>query len=403
MALTGLRGLAGVADIYQQEQQKQRKAAFQKGYADAYASGDREKMRNLVTEFPEEFEEVRKGMGYVDDAQRDDFGNLALRAQVASSLGPGAFGKFMIDNEKEMRRLGVPPEIIADMHVNDPQGFQQFAGNMALFSLGHEKYFDIKDKMEGRNLERRGQDITMRGQTLSHNAMMAQLNHDKFINKKSLAEIQRAGGLNEMDVHTLNSQIASTGFDPLTGKSATGARMGQARKWLEGNDAFNEALITGERGIEKIDKILDQPELDGVGKFSGRMPDIATSEDGLSNRNIIEELKSSAFVQNVQTLRGMGALSNAEGQKLENLIARLDITQPEAVVRKQLAEIREQYAVLQAVAEKESESMGYKSSGYDTYVLERAARRAERQPQGTAKVGQQQTTTGSNFSSLWGD
>nr|DAN88410.1 MAG TPA: DNA/protein translocase of phage P22 injectosome [Caudoviricetes sp.] len=403
VALTGLRGLAGVADIYQQEQQKQRKAAFQKGYADAYASGDREKMRNLVTEFPEEFEEVRKGMGYVDDAQRDDFGNLALRAQVASSLGPGAFGKFMIDNEKEMRRLGVPPEIIADMHVNDPQGFQQFAGNMALFSLGHEKYFDIKDKMEGRNLERRGQDITMRGQTLSHNAMMAQLNHDKFINKKSLAEIQRAGGLNEMDVHTLNSQIASTGFDPLTGKSATGARMGQARKWLEGNDAFNEALITGERGIEKIDKILDQPELDGVGKFSGRMPDIATSEDGLSNRNIIEELKSSAFVQNVQTLRGMGALSNAEGQKLENLIARLDITQPEAVVRKQLAEIREQYAVLQAVAEKESESMGYKSSGYDTYVLERAARRAERQPQGTAKVGQQQTTTGSNFSSLWGD
>lgn len=403
VALTGLRGLAGVADIYQQEQQKQRKAAFQKGYADAYASGDREQMRNLVTEFPEEFEEVRKGMGYVDDAQRDDFGNLALRAQVASSLGPGAFGKFMMDNEKEMRRLGVPPEIIADMHVNDPQGFQQFAGNMALFSLGHEKYFDIKDKMEGRNLERRGQDITMRGQTLSHNAMMAQLNHDKFINKKSLAEIQRAGGLNEMDVHTLNSQIASTGFDPLTGKSATGARMGQARKWLEGNDAFNEALITGERGIEKIDKILDQPELDGVGKFSGRMPDIATSEDGLSNRNIIEELKSSAFVQNVQTLRGMGALSNAEGQKLENLIARLDITQPEAVVRKQLAEIREQYAVLQAVAEKESESMGYKSSGYDTYVLERAARRAERQPQGTAKVGQQQTTTGSNFSSLWGD
>ncbi|EFJ1890680.1 acyltransferase [Escherichia coli] len=154
VALTGLRGLAGVADIYQQEQQKQRKAAFQKGYADAYASGDREKMRNLVTEFPDEFEEVRKGMGYIDDAQRDDFGNLALKAQVASSLGAGAFGRFMMDNEKEMRRLGVPPEVIADMHFNDPQGFQQFAGNMALFSLGHEKYFDIKDQMEGWDIER---------------------------------------------------------------------------------------------------------------------------------------------------------------------------------------------------------------------------------------------------------
>ncbi|HBB3170060.1 TPA: DNA transfer protein, partial [Escherichia coli] len=170
---------------YKQQQQQERKAAFQKGYADAYASGDREKMRNLITAFPEEFEEVRKGMGYVDDAQRDDFGNLALKAQVASSLGPGAFGRFMMDNEKEMRRLGIPPETIAEMQVNDPQGFQHFAGNLALFSLGHEKYFDIKDQMEGRDIERdklaetirsnqagealtaRGQNITMRGQDLA--------------------------------------------------------------------------------------------------------------------------------------------------------------------------------------------------------------------------------------------
>ncbi len=185
VALTGLRGLAGVADIYKQQQQQERKAAFQKGYADAYASGDREQMRNLITAFPEEFEEVRKGMSYVDDAQRDDYGNLALKAQVASSLGPGAFGRFMMDNEQEMRRLGIPPETIAEMQVNDPQGFQHFAGNLALFSLGHEKYFDIKDRMEGRDIERgelaetirsnqagealtaRGQNITMRGQDLA--------------------------------------------------------------------------------------------------------------------------------------------------------------------------------------------------------------------------------------------
>lgn len=154
VGLTALRGLAGVADIYKQQQQQERKAAFQKGYADAYASGDREQMRNLITAFPEEFEEVRKGMSYVDDAQRDDYGNLALKAQVASSLGPGAFGRFMMDNEQEMRRLGIPPETIAEMQVNDPQGFQHFAGNLALFSLGHEKYFDIKDRMEGRDIER---------------------------------------------------------------------------------------------------------------------------------------------------------------------------------------------------------------------------------------------------------
>lgn len=183
VGLTALRGLAGVADIYKQQQQQERKAAFQKGYADAYASGDREQMRNLITAFPEEFEEVRKGMGYVDDAQRNDFGNLALKAQVASSLGPGAFGRFMMDNEKEMRRLGIPPETIAEMQVNDPQGFQHFAGNLALFSLGHEKYFDIKDQMEGRDIERgklaetirsnqAGEALQARGQNLSYQSAM---------------------------------------------------------------------------------------------------------------------------------------------------------------------------------------------------------------------------------------
>lgn len=209
VALTGLRGLAGVADIYKQ----QRKAAFQKGYADAYASGDREQMRNLITAFPEEFEEVRKGMGYVDDAQRNDFGNLALKAQVASSLGPGAFGRFMMDSEKEMRRLGIPPETIAEMQVNDPQGFQHFAGNLALFSLGHEKYFDIKDRMEGRRLEgernqltARGQDITMRGQDLS--AATARRGQDLAMQRASM---KGAVGNNERTVQLADGRTVTVG------------------------------------------------------------------------------------------------------------------------------------------------------------------------------------------------
>lgn len=213
VALTGLRGLAGVADIYKQQQQQERKAAFQKGYADAYASGDREQMRNLITAFPEEFEEVRKGMGYVDDAQRDDYGNLALKAQVASSLGPGAFGRFMMDNEQEMRRLGIPPETIAEMQVNDPQGFQHFAGNLALFSLGHEKYFDIKDRMEGRRLEgernqltARGQDITMRGQDLS--AATARRGQDLAMQRASM---KGAVGNNERTVQLADGRTVTVG------------------------------------------------------------------------------------------------------------------------------------------------------------------------------------------------
>ncbi|EFK2135437.1 phage DNA ejection protein [Escherichia coli] len=222
VGLTALRGLAGVADIYKQQQQQERKAAFQKGYADAYASGDREQMRNLITAFPEEFEEVRKGMGYVDDAQRNDFGNLALKAQVASSLGPGAFGRFMMDNEKEMRRLGIPPETIAEMQVNDPQGFQHFAGNLALFSLGHEKYFDIKDQMEGRRLEQGRLDESIRQADMENargwaniqnaqldRAQRAQMHSDEMGLK--LMELGQKGKPSADLIKGLNSDITNFG------------------------------------------------------------------------------------------------------------------------------------------------------------------------------------------------
>ncbi|KQI87502.1 phage DNA ejection protein [Escherichia coli] len=222
VGLTALRGLAGVADIYKQQQQQERKAAFQKGYADAYASGDREQMRNLITAFPEEFEEVRKGMGYVDDAQRNDFGNLALKAQVASSLGPGAFGRFMMDSEKEMRRLGIPPETIAEMQVNDPQGFQHFAGNLALFSLGHEKYFDIKDQMEGRRLEQGRLDESIRQADMENargwaniqnaqldRAQRAQMHSDEMGLK--LMELGQKGKPSADLIKGLNSDITNFG------------------------------------------------------------------------------------------------------------------------------------------------------------------------------------------------
>ncbi|ENF6506557.1 phage DNA ejection protein, partial [Escherichia coli] len=257
-------------------------------------------------------------------------------------------------------------------------------------ALGPIDYFNVQDKMVGRQLEKGRLDESIRqadmqnattrqGQQLSYGAQMARLNHDKYVYRQSQAALKKYGDVQDMDTLSLNSQIASTGIDPLTGKPATGARMGQARKWLEGNNGYNEALITGERGIEKIDSVLDKQELEGIGRYAGRMPDATTSEEGLANRNAIEELKSGAFVQNVQMLRGMGSLSNAEGSKLENLIARLDVTQPEDVLRKQLKEIRSQYSVLQKVAGREAESMGYSSQGYDTYVSERQAQKDQPQ------------------------
>ncbi len=398
VGLTALQGLSGIAGVFQQEKQARRQKEFQQAYANAYASGDRGALRQLATQYPDQIESVRKGMGFIDEDQRNSIGTLAAGARLAAS-SPEAMQSWLQNNANELARVGVDPNNVAQMYQQNPSGFGEFVDHLGMAALGPIDYFNVQDKMAGRQQEQqrinetiRNNDMTnaraIRGQDLSYKAQMARLNHDKYVFKQSQAALERAGQLQDMDVLSLNSQIAATGIDPLTGKAATSARMSQAKRWLDGNNNYNNALITGERGIEKIDSLLGKKELEGIGRFEGRNIDGFTSAEGLANRNAIEELKSGAFVQNVQTMRGMGSLSNAEGQKLENLIAKLDITQPEEVVRKQLSEIRSQYSVFQKVAAREAESMGYSSSGYDTYVSER-------------KSGSDSNKSG--FSSLWGD
>ncbi|WP_097308313.1 phage DNA ejection protein [Escherichia coli] len=222
VGLMALQGLRGVAEINQQARQQQRKAEFQKAYAGAFESGDRNKMRSLISEYPEEFESVQKGMGFIDDDQRNSIGHLATSAQIASSLGTGAFGKFIADNEDEMRRLGISPESVAEMHVNDPQEFQRLAGSMALFSLGHEKYFDIKDRMEGRRLEQGRLDESMRQADMENargwaniqnaqldRAQRAQIHSDEMGLK--LMELGQKGKPSADLIKGLNSDITNFG------------------------------------------------------------------------------------------------------------------------------------------------------------------------------------------------
>lgn len=361
VGLTALRGLAGVADIYKQDQQQKAINAFNKVHADAWASGDPSGLFKFAKENPAFVAQAQQAFSGLNEQQRNDMGDLAMRANVALSQGPEAYSKFITDNKDRLNRVGANADWMIQTGIQNPEQLSHMLTTMSLGALGPEKAFAVQDKMVGRQQEQqrinetiRNNDMTnaraIRGQDLSYKAQMARLNHDKYVFKQSQAALERAGQLQDMDVLSLNSQIAATGIDPLTGKAATSARMSQAKRWLDGNNNYNNALITGERGIEKIDSLLGKKELEGIGRFEGRNIDGFTSAEGLANRNAIEELKSGAFVQNVQIMRGMGSLSNAEGQKLENLIAKLDITQPEEVVRKQLSEIRSQYSVFQKVA-----------------------------------------------------
>ncbi|MED9655250.1 phage DNA ejection protein [Escherichia coli] len=184
VGLTALQGLSGIAGVFQQEKQAQRQKEFQQAYANAYASGDRGALRQLATQYPDQIESVRKGMGFIDEDQRNTIGTLAAGARLASS-SPEAMQSWLQNNAKELTRVGVDPNNVAQMYQQNPSGFGEFVDHLGMAALGPIDYFNVQDKMAGREIDRgrlaetirsnqagealtaRGQNITMRGQDLS--------------------------------------------------------------------------------------------------------------------------------------------------------------------------------------------------------------------------------------------
>ena len=182
VGLTALQGLSGIAGVLQQEKQAQRQKEFQQAYANAYASGDRGALRQLATQYPDQIESVRKGMGFIDEDQRNSIGTLAAGARLASS-SPEAMQSWLQNNAKELARVGVDPNNVAQMYQQNPSGFGEFVDHLGMAALGPIDYFNVQDKMAGREIDRgrlaetirsnqAGEALQARGQNLSYQSAM---------------------------------------------------------------------------------------------------------------------------------------------------------------------------------------------------------------------------------------
>lgn len=182
VGLTALQGLSGIAGVFQQEKQAQRQKEFQQAYANAYASGDRGALRQLATQYPDQIESVRKGMGFIDEDQRNSIGTLASGARLAAS-SPEAMQSWLQNNAKELARVGVDPNNVAQMYQQNPSGFGEFVDHLGMAALGPIDYFNVQDKMAGREIDRgrlaetirsnqAGEALQARGQNLSYQSAM---------------------------------------------------------------------------------------------------------------------------------------------------------------------------------------------------------------------------------------
>ncbi|EGI9589064.1 acyltransferase [Escherichia coli] len=383
VGLTALQGLSGIAGVFQQEKQAQRQKEFQQAYANAYASGDRGALRQLATQYPDQIESVRKGMGFIDEDQRNSIGTLAAGARLASS-SPETMQTWLQNNAKELTRVGVDPNNVAQMYQQNPSGFGEFVDHLGMAALGPIDYFNVQDKMAGREIDRgrlaetirsnqagealtaRGQDIQIRGQNISaQNAALSR-------------EIQRA----ELQEKALDRQIARESnqlkLEELKQKQADVRQKADIAR-ADRQAAAQGAVDTFSTALDSLNEIEQSPGLSKAVGIRSAFPTVPGS-DAANFEARLDTFKAQTFLPMVQSLKGMGALSDAEGKKLSDAVGALSPKMSEKAFRDSIGKIRNQLESKLSTVKKQFD--------YQEPVQNTPG---------------QQSTTGSNFSSLWGD
>ncbi|MEF5044194.1 DNA transfer protein [Escherichia coli] len=329
VGLTALRGLAGVADIYNQEQQQKAISAFNKVHADAWASGDPSGLFKFAQENPAFVAQAQQAFSGLNDQQRNDMGDLAMRANVALSQGPEAYSKFITDNKDRLNRVGANADWMIQTGIQNPEQLSHMLTTMSLGALGPEKAFAVQDKMVGRQQEQQRINETIRNNDMTNargwasnniaqqnvNLRRMELEDKKY--DRLIANETNALKLAELQDKRLQNQQA----------------MEQAKR--DKADAYNSGMDNLSRTIETATKVLNSPGFTGY--FGTNLNPLSSrfipGTEAADTETLVDTLKSQGFLSGIQQMKGMGALSNAEGQKVMDAIGSLSPNQSEKSAR----------------------------------------------------------------------
>ncbi|EBV6209977.1 DNA transfer protein [Salmonella enterica subsp. enterica serovar Hadar] len=404
VALTGLRGLAGVADIYKQEQQQKALNAFNQVHANAWATGDPSGLFKFAQENPAFVAQAQQAFSGLNEQQRNDMGDLAMRANVALSQGPEAYSKFITDNKDRLNRVGANADWMIQTGIQNPEQLSHMLTTMSLGALGPEKAFAVQDKMVGREIDRgrlaetirsnqagealtaRGQNITMRGQDLSmQRASMkgAVGNNERTVQLADGRTVTVGGKLHGAGANAFYEGIDNEGNMVRVpagsiAAPATSAASAQNYAMKKDLDAISGA---------SIDDLGFMTGITGSSGSPARGADIRSRASGGDQRklyNAAQRIQGKMQNQGIAAARDMGASginTVAEAKMYFQGMPQVDFSSPEAL-QQSMRDIQ-QYT--------------------DNYNQQYNVNVGKSQRQQSQPTQVSQPAASSNFSSLWGD
>ena len=166
MGLQLMQGLGGIKQAYDQNKEKEALSSFNQAHADAWATGDNSGLIKFAQNNPAFVAKAQQAVSGLDEQQRADVGQLAMKTNTALAQGPEAYSKFVQDNSDQFKRAGVDPEWMLQNGINNPEKLSHLTTTMAYGAVGPDKMLQYQNEQQKNQLTARGQDITARGQDI---------------------------------------------------------------------------------------------------------------------------------------------------------------------------------------------------------------------------------------------
>lgn len=318
VALTGLRGLAGVADIYKQEQQQKALNAFNQVHANAWATGDPSGLFKFAQENPAFVAQAQQAFSGLNEQQRNDMGDLSMRANVALSQGPEAYSKFITDNKDRLNRVGANADWMIQTGIQNPEQLSHMLTTMTLGAVGPDKMLDYQDKMIGRQQEQqkinetiRNNDMTnaraIRGQNISAANSAADRELQKLLLQQKVISNRLDQAKTEAEISNLNMKLQ---------ENQQKQQDVQQQKQMSLGYAAEAATLARE--------IASDDSLGNItGSISSRIPTFQDSSQDLINK--ASRLQSLLTQDNLKLMSGV--LTDRDITFLGNIASGLNITE----------------------------------------------------------------------------
>jgi hypothetical protein len=345
------------ADATAAAQANERRAAFNADLSKISSAPTAAGYASLSARYPE-FGKVLKESYDVLGAEEQKQ-NLSDASSVYSALSADEteFAEELLTKQAEALRSGgrekeaKAREDLAKLVKLSPETARTTAGLYLSTVMGPEKFVEGFSKLES---DRRARDLE--GATLTEAEAKAEKAAvgAKYAESEAVIELQKKGYdiekiKNDIVVSRENSRLAA--INAAIAKENSQVRrealeIKREQYAAQRDEKIRERVANADAARGQVDNFLDTADralktsLDVVGNATGpidkRLPTLRQSTADFEE--LINTLGSQAFLAQVPNLKGMGALSNAEGEKLQSALQNLSLRQSPARLLNNLRE-----------------------------------------------------------------